>query len=482
MSDPPRSLGPVNEAMGDRGHEPATDAAASGGLIEGVQPGPATMRTFTAVLVNTLVANVTSSFLWFALTFWAYLQTRSVLVTSIIGGSFMLLVALCGTFFGTLVDRHRKHVSMLVSSVVTLISFVLAAVLYAGLGPERLSDLGRPELWLFTGVILIGAVVESLRNIALSTTVTLLVPVSQRERANGAVGAVQGLAFMVTSVFSGLAIGFLGMGWTLVIAVALTAVSVVHLLTISIPERQPRPSAGHEGSGGHLAVAWRAIRSVPGLLALIAFTTFNNLVGGVYMALMDPYGLTLFSVQLWGIVLGITSVGFLIGGAAVARFGLGGRPLRALLLVNVVVAIIGGLFAIRESAWLYAIGIGIYMCFIPVAEAAEQTILQSVVSLETQGRVFGLAQSVEAAASPISAYLIGPLAQFVLIPWMDSDAGRGALGWLLGTGQARGIALVFLVASLVMLVVVLLAFASRSYRVLTAEVARAQLAGAEPAH
>lgn len=45
------------------------------------------------------------------------------------------------------------------------------------------------------------------------------------------------------------------------------------------------------------------MRAATGLFALIVFSTFNNLIGGVYMALMDPYGLELFPVELWGVVL-----------------------------------------------------------------------------------------------------------------------------------------------------------------------------------
>ena len=36
-------------------------------------------RAFNQVLVNTFIANLTTSYLWFALTFWVYLETRSVL-------------------------------------------------------------------------------------------------------------------------------------------------------------------------------------------------------------------------------------------------------------------------------------------------------------------------------------------------------------------------------------------------------------------
>src|SRR6186997_2181403 len=81
-----------------------------------VEPPPGGTRTFGAILVNTAVANVTTSFLWFALTFWVYLETRSVLATGVIGGAYMLLVAVFGMLFGTLVDRHRKHRVMVLSA------------------------------------------------------------------------------------------------------------------------------------------------------------------------------------------------------------------------------------------------------------------------------------------------------------------------------------------------------------------------------
>ncbi len=275
-------------------------------------------------------------------------------------------------------------------------------------------------------MILVGGVVESLRNIALSTTVTLLVPEDGRDKANGLVGTVQGIAFMITSVFSGLSVGLLGMGWTVGIAVALTGLSLLHLLPIEIPELPPDPEAG--GSRFDVRGAVAAITAVPGLVALIAFSTFNNLVGGVYMALMDPYGLELFSVEAWGLVLGVTGLGFVVGGGLVARFGLGANPVRTLLLVNLGVAVLGMTFTVREWAWLYVLGIFVFMAIIPAAESAEQTILQRVVPFRTQGRVFGFAQSVEVAASPFSAFLIGPIAEFALIPYMESEQGRDAWG------------------------------------------------------
>ncbi len=455
MSEPSANLGLVSEHQGE------PDAAASTRAVP--ENG---MRVFLHVLVNTAAANVTTSFLWFALTFWVYLETRSVLATGIIGGAYMLLLAIFGMVFGTLVDRHRKIRVMVLSAVVTLAAFTFAGAIFLARPEAELLDLGGPWFWLFSGVILGGAVIENLRNIALSTTVTLLVPTERHANANGLVGTVQGLAFLVTSVFSGLSIGLLGMGWTLLIAIVFTLAALIHLLFLRVPEDEPE--RGERGELIDIRGAAAAIGAVPGLFALIIFSTFNNLIGGVYMALMDPYGLTLFPVEWWGVVLGFSSTGFIIGGAIVAARGLGRNPIRTMLWLVALMGFLGAIFTIREWPWLYVVGIWLYMMLIPAVEAAEQTVIQKVVPFEKQGRVFGAATALEVSAAPITSFAIAPIAELWIIPYMKTDAGFATWGWLLGDGEARGIALIFLFSGSAMVVLAIVAFTTRSYRILSA--------------
>ncbi|HEY7701225.1 MAG TPA: MFS transporter [Candidatus Limnocylindrales bacterium] len=425
------------------------------------------MRTFHLLVANTLAATVTNNFLWFALTFWVYLETLSVLATAIIGGGYMLLMAVTGMFFGTFVDRHRRRTSMVLSSVVSLVSFTLAGVLFALAPATALRDLGHPALWALVGLVLAGAIAGNLRAVALSTTVTLLVPEDRRDRANGLVGTTNGIAFAITSVFSGLAIGTIGMGWSLAVAAVVTALIVAHLLTIRIDEAPPTPSEDAPrliDLGG----AIRAVGVVPGLFALLLFSTFNNFLGGVFMSLMDPYGLTLMSVEAWGFLIAFTSFGFIVGGMVVARRGLGANPVRTLLLANVVMWVVTIVFPIRSAIIPLAIGFFVYLTLAPVAEAAEQTIIQRVVPFREQGRVFGFAQSLETAASPITAFLIGPIAQFWVLPSMTNGPLAQAIGPWFGTGPDRGMALIFIVAGIIGLGVTLLALRSRQYHELSA--------------
>jgi DHA3 family multidrug efflux protein-like MFS transporter len=432
------------------------------------------MKTFHATLANSLAAFLTNNFVWFAVTFWVYLETRSVIATSVMAGIFTTTIALSGFYLGSLVDRYPKKRVMLLSSAVSLVLYAFAGSIFIATPRHVFSDASSVNLWIFIVLALIGAIIGNLRGIALSTLVTILVPEEGRDKANGLVGTANGMAFLGASIFSGLVIGYLGMFWMLVIAIVLSLLVIAHLSTLTIPDLPGRSQdsvhaeAQPDTHSIDIRGTIRAIQLVPGLFGLIFFHTFNNFLGGIFMSLMDAYGLLLVSVQVWGTLWGFLSLGFIVGGMVVARRGLGKSPLRTLFLANIVMWVICSVFTLQASIELLTVGLFVWLCLIPAVEAAEQTILQKVVSPERQGRVFGFAQSIEQAASPVTAFLIGPIAQLVFIPFMTTGTGVDLLGPWFGTGTDRGLALLFTVAGLIGLVVTLLAMQSRSYHALSA--------------
>ncbi len=210
--------------------------------------------------------------------------------------------------------------------------------------------------------------------------------------------------------------------------------------------------------------ALESIRAVPGLMLLVLLAAFNNLLGGVFMALMDAYGLSMVSVQTWGLLFGVVSSAFIIGGLVVAKVGLGSRPARIVLAGNLVNWIVCATFTLRSSIVLLGIGMFIWLLLIPVIEAAEQTVLQRSIPFERQGRVFGFAQLVENAAAPLTAMFMGPVAERVFMPFMTDGKGADWIGGWFGTGPERGLALIFTLAGLIGIVVTIGVRLSRSYR------------------
>lgn len=422
------------------------------------------------MLINTAFANVTTSFLWFAMTYWIYLETRNVIVTGLVGGAYLLFVSIFSMFFGALVDRYRKKTVMVAATVVVLVVFGLDGAFFFIVGEELVADVTRPWFWIFAGVMLAGAVVEQLRTIALPTTVTLLVPEPRRANANGMVGTVQGLAMLATSALSGLAVGQLGMGLTILLSLMLMTFSLAHLLVVRIPEPRVLRAEG-QARWIDITGGFRMVAAVPGLLTLVLFTTLNNLEDGVYTALMDPYGLELFSVEMYGIWLAVASTGFILGGLVVAKVGLGRNPIRTMLLTVALIGAVGAVMTLREWSWLFVLAIWVYMALLPVVEAAEQTVIQKVTPYDKQGRVFGFAMTFEAAAAPIASFLVAPIAELWVIPQLRTGEVQQQWAWLLGEGQARGIGLVFVLTGLITLLIALGGFLLPAFRRLSAQVA-----------
>lgn len=248
------------------------------------------------------MANVTNFTVWFAVTFWVFIETQSVFATGMIAGIFLVFTSAFGIWFGSIVDHNSKKLAMLGSSVVSGLCYV------AGLGMVLLEPDGAFSnpyglyLWLFIVVVMLGVIAGNIRSIALPTLVTILIPEDSRDKANGLVGMVSGIGFLTTSVISGFLVAYTGMLGVMILAFAATVLVFVHLSFVPLDEgRAPHdPEAPAEPKRVDVAGTIRVIAAVPGLFALIFFATFNNFLGGVFMALLDAYGLSLVSVQVWG--------------------------------------------------------------------------------------------------------------------------------------------------------------------------------------
>jgi DHA3 family multidrug efflux protein-like MFS transporter len=432
--------------------------------IKGSNPA---IKAFYQLLGNTIVAGITNNTVWFALIFYTYLETRSVIATSVVSGIYLVASAVSGVWFGGLVDRYQKKRALVGSGMASLVFYALGLAVFLAAPEGAFTAPTSVRLWVLVVLLLLGVIAGNVRGIALPTIVTLLIPENKRDRANGLAGTATGIAFVITSAISGVLVGSSGMVGVLILAMVLMATSVLHLLRLPIPEQEPARKDGKPAAldvRGTVAI----IAAVPGLLALIGFTTLNNLLGGVFMGLMDAYGLSLVSVQIWGILWAFLSLGFIIGGLAIARWGLGKNPLAAMFAANLVIWTVSSLFTIQPSIVMLTAGMFVYLCVVPFIEAAEHTIMQRVVPQERQGRAFGFAHSVESAASPVTTLLIGPVAELVAIPFMTNGVGADLIGGWFGTGADRGIALVFTLTGIIGLVVTLVMMNTRAYRLLSA--------------
>ena len=253
------------------------------------------MKTFFALLVNTLLVSVINFTVWFAITFYVFLETRSVVATGTIAGLFLMATALTGIWFGGLVDHHRKKTMMQMSALVSLVLYASALALYLLTPEERFRDPTSIVLWVFVVLLMLGVIAGNVRMIAMATIVTMLIPDNRRDRANGLVGTSS--ASVPGHFRDQRTAGRCQRD------ARRTGARPRSLAGLRRPS-EPGIGAGTEGGtrpDGRNKVDVRGtlalVRGIPGALALIIFAAFNNFLGGAFIALLDAYGLSLMSCR-----------------------------------------------------------------------------------------------------------------------------------------------------------------------------------------
>ena len=160
---------------------------------------------------------------------------------------------------------------------------------------------------------------------------------------------------------------------------------------------------------------------------LILLAAFNNLLAGVFMALMDAYGLELVSVETWGFLFGLHQPGVhrrrdrrRQAGSAATRSGRARRQPRQ-LAGCVLFPVWASIVAHHRHDRLAGPD--------PGDRSGRADRAAAAIPFERQGRVFGFAQLVENAASPVTALPMAPLAESIFIPPTTAGSPTASAEW-----------------------------------------------------
>lgn len=395
---------------------------------------------FVVVWFGQLVSTVGSGLTSFALGLWVLGQTGSVTSYALIGLCAILPRIVLSPFAGVLVDRWDRRRVMLVADVGSL---AVVAVVLALVATDRL------EVWVVYVAAATGGALAALQWPAWAAATTLLVPARHLGRAAGLGMVAQAASGVFAPLLAGALVVAVGIVPVLALDVASFAVAVVALAVVRFPAAVGSSGAVLRPILAQLGDGWRYMRSRAELLALLAFLAMIGFVAGFIDALLAPLVLGFASAQGLGLVFSAAGLGMIAGSLVMAAWG---GPSRRVLGV-VVGELAGGIAFVAMGARpdLVIVAMGAFAAHFvaPFVFGSNQAIWQTRVPPELQGRVFATRQMVEQAMMPLAFVVAGPLVERVLEPLVQSGGSAGvALRGVLGTGEARGIGLLFVLLGL----------------------------------
>ncbi|NNF64379.1 MAG: MFS transporter [Acidimicrobiia bacterium] len=398
------------------------------------------MRAFLTVWIGQLVSVTGTAVSGFGLQFFVFVETGSVTQLSLVALAFALPAIVFAPLAGSIADRYDRKRVMLLSDV---------AAGAATLALAALHQADALELWHIYTATAIGATANTFQDPAWQASIPMLVARDQLGRANGLVQLNQGLSIIVAPAVAGALLATLGLGAVLLLDVVTFGVGVATLLVVRIPQPVSDPDTAPSTVREDSKVAWRYLRTRPGLFWLLWIYAGVNFMLALVNVLFIPLVASFASESAAGGVLSAAGAGAVAGSIAVAAWG---GPKRLVRGIFVGIAA-GGVFVViaglRPSVALITVGAVGLMTIVPVVNTASQIIWQTKVEPAIQGRAFSLRRMISSAVSPMAILLAGPLADAVFEPAMTGDGSlTRSLGSLLGTGEGRGIGLMVVVAGL----------------------------------
>jgi len=258
------------------------------------------------------------------------------------------------------------------------------------------------------------------------------------------------------------------------------------LLLVHIP--QPRqqtaaPAGGEKSLWRDALFGWQYLRARTGLLGLLLYFALVNFFLNFAAVLTGPLVLSFSTASALGAVQSVAGVGMLVGSIGISAWGGPKRRMPAVIGFITLAAV--GLFVVglEASTWVVSAGFFLLMFSVPFASGISQTVFQSKVAADVQGRVFATRGMISRSMMPLAFLLAGPLADRVFEPLFRQGGTLSTtpLGTLLGTGPGRGIGFLFMVCGLVLVVASGLAWTAPRIRKLEDELPDAAPAPVEAA-
>ncbi|MFE6868131.1 amino acid adenylation domain-containing protein [Kitasatospora sp. NPDC057692] len=424
--------------------EPAQQesAAAEEPAAEGPQPS---MGRFLAVAAGQLVSITGSALTEFALPIWILLETGSMARYALYAVIAMLPGIVVGPLAGALVDRLDRRRVMLAGDVAAgATQAAMLALLLAG-------QLHSWQVYVLLGVL---SVALTFQRLAYASAVPQIVPKQYLGHANGVVQLAFGAAQFIVPLVSVALLAAIGLRGILIIDVVSYTIAVGILLAVRFPRtlpwtrREPLVEEIKQGFG----YSWRqrGFRSM-----LLWFAGLNVFLSPLFL-LTTPMVLAFSDLDGAARVAVAGGAGALLGGIAMGFWGGPRRHrLRGMLGLAAVLALAGAVTGLHAGLWVIAAGAFGMSFALSLVNGVYSTIVQVKVPQRFHGRVFALNTLVAWSTLPLGHGVIAPLGSALFGPLMEPDGALAPVfGPLIGTGPGRGIALMYVLFGLAMLVLV----------------------------
>ncbi|MDP8934670.1 MAG: MFS transporter, partial [Cyanobacteriota bacterium] len=361
---------------------------------------------------------------------------------------------------GIIVDRWNRKFLMAIGDAVSALLTLAILLLYIS---QNL------QLWHLYVAGAVNGIFDQIQQLAYSAAIATMMPEKHYSRASSLSFLAKYGASIIAPTLAGILYSVIGLSGIFTIDLATFTIAIATLVSVKIPQpaiaSNPQPTRSHLLQ--ELSFGFRYIVERPSLLALLVSFSLFCFAHDIGAALYSPMILarTGNNARILGTIFSAAGAGGVLGASIVSIWGGPKRRIRGFLLGMAGAGLSKIVFGFGQALSIWVPAQFCSSFNFPILGSSNEAIWLAKVAPEVQGRVFATRAVIVQLASAIGLLIAGPLADRVFEPAMQPGGFLAAIfGPIIGTGAGAGMALLYAISALGLLLVAVGSYACRLLR------------------
>lgn len=400
---------------------------------------------FLIIWLGQLISNIGSGLTAFTLGVFVFERTHSATSYALIIFFSFLPSLLLKPVGGVLADRYNRRFMMIIGDLGSAFGLVFILIFIC---------LDRWSLWqIYTGAA-ISSLFAALQNPAYKASVSDLLTPEMYAQASGFMQLATSSQFLVSPIIAGFLMNMMDIKFILIVDILTFLVAVFSvfgvggkILTIQLEQHKKQSFLSEMKEGLQTILVNKGLTILVILIAILCFYI------GFLQTLMGPMMLNFINPRQLGIVISLSATGLLFSSLLIGVFGGTKHHLKT---VSLFLGCAGLFYAgIGFTTNIYIIIGSCFLFFfaLPFVQTSLEVLIRQNVDNEKQGRVWAMISVITQLGYPLAYGLSGFLADYIFNPLLKTDGILApSIGKIIGTGQGRGIGLMFILSGMLVLI------------------------------
>ncbi len=416
------------------------------------------LHQFVVFWISQSVSQLGSAMTSFAITIWIYKETNSAMAVSMVQFCTYFSMVIASLFSGTFIDKYNKKKIMLWSDTISVISTCLLWILIS---------FEKMQLWHIYLINIVSGFMNAFQIPTTAVVVGLIVPEEQYSRASGMNSFSSSLIEIVNPMLATFLTSFFGISSVIIFDLISFLVATSFLvLFIKIPQKEISKNNTSNFIDDFL-IGINFLKEKKGIFNLIISIALLNFFSSItYENILSPMILARTGGDeiILGVVSGILGLGGIIGGLIVSLKTLKGNRVKIIYLCTGISFLFGDfIMGIGNNVYAWSIAALAASIPIPFIIAQQNSILYQYIPQSIQGRIFAVKNVLQYCTIPVGLIIGGIFADYVFEPLMQEGTCH-ILNCILGQGKGSGMALMFIITSILGFISSILGYTNKEIR------------------